>query len=172
MISKQQVLARVLLGPTHPLVLAHQQFISTWQVVATEMQARSAITPGHSGTHLPAMVVRYFQIKLAVWMKRQWDSDVVIPIPYFNDLFDKEAERDYVGWEKRLPSKYLPSAPSYTPQYHPPTPAANTPPHGSPPAHALPPPYMPPCTSCSISTSTVPGESHQPQPDKPHFSTL
>ena len=100
MISKQQVLARVLLGPTHPLVLAHQQFISTWQVVATEMQARTAVTQGHTGTHLPAMVVRYFQIKLAVWMKRQWDSNAIIPIPYFNELFDKEAECDYMGWEK------------------------------------------------------------------------
>lgn len=107
MLLKMQIASYVLLGPNHASQTIIKRFIESWQIYAIHMQSRDSVLDNHRSFHLPAMVVRYFQVKFAVWLERQWDSDGIIPMPYFNDLFDKEAERDYSGWEKPLPGKYL-----------------------------------------------------------------
>ena len=48
MLCKHLIALRVLLPAAHPAIAATQQFITTWQARATEMQARQAVTLNHS----------------------------------------------------------------------------------------------------------------------------
>ena len=53
---------------------------------------------------VPTLFVRWFQIRLTVWIAAQWRSARAIPTPDFCALFEK-IELDE-PWEPSLPLKY------------------------------------------------------------------
>ena len=54
---------------------------------------------------LPALIVRYVQVNLNFWWKKQWQTPVVVPPPDFVELFDKIELQ--TPWEISIPNHYI-----------------------------------------------------------------
>jgi hypothetical protein len=54
---------------------------------------------------VPALIVRFVQLRWTRWLQPQWNSPVHIPVPDLNDLFT-QIEID-VAWELTFPMQYL-----------------------------------------------------------------
>ena len=104
MMEKLRMVLHVLLGVNYPIIARTTSFISNWRAMACHLMAREPIVPQHTKVHMPALVLRYYQVHLCCWIETQWDSSEDLEVPKFSDMFDHEGTRSYVMWEKSLPA--------------------------------------------------------------------
>jgi hypothetical protein len=104
-------LLQALLTMNHPLVQAYQEF--TEEFTAMEPDLDRALPRNQEHCFIaPALMVRWAQLCVSYWFRRQASTNRAQPVPDLNELFNDIAlDRD---WAPNFPERYL-KAPDTTP---------------------------------------------------------
>ena len=103
MITRCMVWFATFLGSDHDIVEDHQVFLQDWLLREAEYEL---IIPRDERMRMmvPTLFVRWFQIRLTVWLDSQWRSPRDVQTPDFHKLFTRIELGE--AWEPTLPLKY------------------------------------------------------------------
>jgi hypothetical protein len=128
-----QVLLHLLLGASHVLTVEFRTFVQAWLIEELELLETVRAQP-----LLPALVLRWLQLRIAHWFRDQARSEMNIPAPDLLCLI-RELRFKSQAWYPEFPARYLapPSAPARPPAAAPGRAAQSSAP-GAPPAGGAP----------------------------------
>jgi hypothetical protein len=130
------VLLHALLGGHHQLVQAYQAFYEQFLAREPELERAHPTNPVHYYI-VPALLVRWVQLRVSYWFQNQSMQNYLVPVPNFLDLYEKIALNE--DWSPRFPARYMRN----------PTPA--------------PAPYLPPATPSVVPPAAPSSGSTQPR---------
>jgi hypothetical protein len=128
-----QAIIFLVFGPYHPWRIALSMFLQEYSAREVELETIQTRDPQYRSL-VPALIVRWVQVRWSHWLDQQWYAPGAIPVPNLLELFSAIVLN--TNWEPTIPATYLqfstpPSAPpAATPLRPPPArspPAARTP---------------------------------------------
>jgi hypothetical protein len=94
------------LGLFHPWTVGLGTFLQEHAAREVELETVHQVRDVPYSAMVPALIVRFVQLRWSRWLLRQWNSPVHIPVPDLIDLFTQiELE---VAWEPTFPMQYPP----------------------------------------------------------------
>jgi hypothetical protein len=97
-------LIQALLTTNHPLVQSYKEFVEEFTACEPELD-RARPRNAQNFFIAPALLVRWAQLRVSYWFRRQAGTNRAQPVPLFTELFNDIAlERD---WAPSFPEKYL-----------------------------------------------------------------
>ncbi len=97
-------LLQALLTTNHPLVQSYKDFVDEFAALEPELDCARPRNP-QDYFIAPALMVRWVQLRISYWIRRQATTNRAQSVPSFIELFDDIAlERD---WAPSFPEKYL-----------------------------------------------------------------
>jgi hypothetical protein len=99
-LESYRVLLQACLGVEHPLTAEYSNFVRTWPQFAPKFELQMGTQP-----LMPALVIRWVQLRLNVWFNEQAASPLCLVTPDLQQLY-----RDFrleVPWQPSLPTAYL-----------------------------------------------------------------
>jgi hypothetical protein len=91
-------------GSYHPWRLALARFLQEYAAREVDLEVVQPRDPQYRAL-VPALIVRWVQLRWTSWLANQWYSPVDVPIPNLNELF-LQIEL-HAPWEPTLPAQYL-----------------------------------------------------------------
>ncbi len=171
------------IASTHPLLYRneahpHDLLVNAIDFVDlfTQREAvleQTAPRMGHDRSMMPALILRWFQLRWSLWFVKQWNSATPVPAPHFTDLFE-QMDVD-APWEPTFPHGFLPApriAPRAPPQAPPALPALQPAPQQQQPAPAPAPAPVPAPAPAPPTRPTGNRRVNNPSPVKQMFHTF
>jgi hypothetical protein len=98
------VLLRVFFGTEHSVTRAWETHTTRTQQQLLSLQYYTARTPRHQ-LLLPALIQRWYQLRISYWIERQWGSMNDLDAPDWSELWMHITLK--TDWESPLPDRYL-----------------------------------------------------------------
>jgi hypothetical protein len=91
-------------GLNHPWTMALGTFLGNLMAHEGFLQQLQPRDPQYRNL-VPALVVRWVQLRWSTWLNQQWIAPINVPVPNISDLFTRISLND--GWEPQIPAPYL-----------------------------------------------------------------
>jgi hypothetical protein len=100
-LKQYRVLLHMLFTNTHPLTIEFDSFCTVWSL--NEPLLSELSDPSQP---IPALILRWLQLRLALWFSTQAHTEQVLPVPNLVELIQRIRLQE--PWYPTIPARYLP----------------------------------------------------------------